>query len=357
MASNIPPVGSSRPSTRRTSVLESPAPPVSSGSSASKTEKTEKMKALKEGIDSKDSKEGKDSKENKESKEKTGKGGEYSKIDVAAEFNKFREDLGKMLKESEDRMGNMLKESENRMSEKLNSIENNFSAKIEELREEMKTEMKGIKEEVEHSKSEVKLEMNTMKKTVSDMEKSVQDNSDRMEDIEKGQEEKIKAATVELDAKIKDLDIKLKLLEKQDRKYNLLFYGFTEEAGENVYNVIRHSLITDLKLEEERVQNMYFAAGHRVPTKAPGPKPIIIRCTSLEDRELILSESKHYGGMEKRVVVDLPQDMKEERSRLAKKAYEIRRTEGKQTRIRDKGLDVILEVRSNVSEKWVKRVV
>ena len=137
----------------------------------------------------------------------------------------------------------------------------------------------------------------------------------------------------------------------------MLFYGFTEEASEKIFNVIRHSLITDLKLEEEKVQNMYFAASHRVPTKAPGLKPIIIRCTSLEDRELILSESKHYGGMKKRVVVDLSQDMEEERNRLAKKAYEIRRTEDKQTRIRDKRLDVILEVRSNASEKWVKRVV
>ena len=55
-----------------------------------------------------------------------------------------------------------------------------------------------------------------------------------------------------------------------------------------MYNVVRQSLITDLKLEEERVRNMYFAAGHRVPTKAAGPKPIIIRSTSLEDRELNL---------------------------------------------------------------------
>ena len=62
MASNIPPVGSSRPSTRRTSVLESRAPLVSSGSSASKTEKPEKMKSSKEGIDSKDNKDSKDSK-------------------------------------------------------------------------------------------------------------------------------------------------------------------------------------------------------------------------------------------------------------------------------------------------------
>ena len=83
-----------------------------------------------------------------------------------------------------------------------------------------------------------------------------------------------------------------------------------------MYNVVRQSWITDLKLEKERVCNMYFAAGHRVPTKAAGPKPIIIRCTSLEDRELILSESKHYGGLRKRVVVDWPKDMKEERSRL-----------------------------------------
>ena len=37
---------------------------------------------------------------------------------------------------------------------------------------------------------------------------------------------------------------------------------------------------------------MYFAAGHWVPSKAAGPNPIIIRCTSLEDSELILSESK-----------------------------------------------------------------
>ena len=119
--------------------------------------------------------------------------------------------------------------------------------------------------------------------------------------------------------------------------------------------MIRQSLTNDLKLDEERVQNMYFAAGHRVPTKAAGPNPIIIRCTSLEDRELILTNSKNYGGLKKRV--DLPKSMKEKRSVLAKKAYEIRQSEDIQTRIKDKGLEVFLEVRNNSSEKWVKRVV
>ena len=347
MAHNVAPVGSGRPSTRRTSVIESPAP---SSISASSVSKSDKMKSVKEVSVSKDSK-------SNESKEKESKEGEESKIDVAAEYNKFRADLGKMLKESEDKMSNMLKESETRMSDKLNKIENNFSVKIEGLRKEMKSEMNEIKEEIENTKSVVNEEVSTMKETVSDMEKSVQDNSDRMLDIEKSQEEKIEAATAKLDVKIEELDTKLKLLEKQDRKYNLLFYGFTEEAGEDVYNVVRQSLITDLKLDEERVRNMYFAAGHRVPTKAAGPKPIIIRCTSLEDRELILSQSKNYGGLRKRVVVDWPKDMKEERSRLAKIAYEIRKSEDKHTRIKDKGLDVILEVRNNASDKWVKRVV
>lgn len=344
MSHNLPPVASSRPATRRQSVLESSTPPPN---------KSDKMKNAKESAESSKEK----SKEGADTSKERQKGAEQSKLDVAAEFNKFRIDLGKMLKDSEDKMGKLIKESENRMSEKLNTIENSFSTKIEELRDEMKTDMKDIKDEVEHTKSEVQVEVNTIKETVSDMEKSVQDNSDRMDEIEKNQEDKIKAATAELDEKLQELDNKLMLLEKQDRKYNLLFYGFQEVAGENVYNVIRQSLINDLKLDEERVRTMYFAAGHRVPTKAAGPKPIIIRCTSLEDRELILSESRNYGGLKKRVVVDLPKSMKEQRSALAKKAYEIRQSEDKQTRIRDKGLEVFLEVRNNASEKWVKRVV
>ena len=369
MAFNAPPAGYNRPATRRQSVVESPAPTSSVSksekspaptSSVSKSEKSDKMKGAsasgESSKDKKDSREGNDGKE-KEKGRKEKAAAEDSKVDMVAEFAKFRADLGKMFKDSETRMGKLIKESENRMSEKLNTIESSFSEKIEGLREEMRTDIKVIKDEVESTKSEMMEEMNTVKETVSDMEKSVQHNSDRMDNIEEGQKDKIEAATAKLDVKLKELDDKLMLLEKQDRKYNLLFYGFREDKGENVYNVIRQSLINDLNLDEERVRNMYFAAGHRVPTKAAGPNLIIIRCTSLEDRELILSGSKHYGGMKKRVVVDLPNKMKEQRSTLAKKAYEIRKSEDKQTRIKDKGLDVYLEVRNNASEKWVKRVV
>lgn len=68
------------------------------------------------------------------------------------------------------------------------------------------------------------------------------------------------------------------------------------------------------------------------------------------------------AGKKKRVLTDLLENMKKERNRLAKKAYEIMHLEDLNTRIRDKGLDMILEVKpkeSNNAPKhpWVHRIV
>ena len=76
----------------------------------------------------------------------------------------------------------------------------------------------------------------------------------------------------ELNSKMVEMDKKLKLLEKHDQKYNLLFYGFTEEYNENIHETMRESFTQDLKIDKERVRNMYFAHGHRMPSKNPGPK-------------------------------------------------------------------------------------
>ena len=42
----------------------------------------------------------------------------------------------------------------------------------------------------------------------------------------------------------------------------------------------------------------------------------------------MLSKAYLYAGMKKRVLVDLPEEMKKERNRRATKAYEIRHSEG-----------------------------
>ena len=56
--------------------------------------------------------------------------------------------------------------------------------------------------------------------------------------------------------------------------------------------------------------------------------------------------------------MDLPEAMKRERNRLAKIAYDIRQSEEMKTRIRDKGLDMILKVKEKgTNNPWKKRVV
>ena len=47
--------------------------------------------------------------------------------------------------------------------------------------------------------------------------------------------------------------------------------------------------------------------------------------------------------------------MKIERNRIANIAYQIRKGEELQTRIKDKGLDLYLEVRKDKNAKWVRR--
>ena len=42
--------------------------------------------------------------------------------------------------------------------------------------------------------------------------------------------------------------------------------------------ILRTSLfVDDLELDFSRVNNMYFAHGHRIPSEIPSPKPIILR--------------------------------------------------------------------------------
>ena len=45
------------------------------------------------------------------------------------------------------------------------------------------------------------------------------------------------------------------LLEKQGRKYNLLFYGVAEERAENVFEKVRQLCTDDLGLDSEKVNN------------------------------------------------------------------------------------------------------
>ena len=115
-------------------------------------------------------------------------------------------------------------------------------------------------------------------------------------------------------------------MEKHDRKYNLLVHGIREESDENIFDKMRSLFITDLEISANRVNDMYFAYGHRLPSKKKGvPRSIIIRFTSYGDKELVLANAYKLGGTYRRIISDLPCKMKETRGLLATEAYKIKK--------------------------------
>ena len=86
------------------------------------------------------------------------------------------------------------------------------------------------------------------------------------------------------------------LIEKHDCKCNLLIYGVKEQDKEDVIETIKKIFTDDMEIGESRVDDMYFAHAHRVPSRGKGPKPILLRWTSFADRELILSKAKNLLG-------------------------------------------------------------
>lgn len=157
--------------------------------------------------------------------------------------------------------------------------------------------------------------------------------------------------------KINDLDKKLLQLEKHDRKHNLIFHGIDEEKNEKIYDKMRNYFVQSLHLDAEKARHIYFSNGHRLPVDAKftGQKPVIMRFTNYEDRELVLAQAFNLAGSGISILTDLPVVMQKERQRLAKVDYSIRQNEKLKTRIRDKGLDMVLEVRKDKNKQWVQR--
>ena len=145
---------------------------------------------------------------------------------------------------------------------------------------------------------------------VDDMEDNIEHNVKIARDMKQECEQKQSETEKKLMERIKSLEDKLKLLEKHDRKYNLLFYGIQETENERVVENLRTFFKNDLKIDRNSVEYMRFTNGHRIPSKGPGPKPIILRFTSHDDLNLVLSNSYRLADTKKRILIELPLEMK-----------------------------------------------
>lgn len=255
-----------------------------------------------------------------------------------SEFGKFKEE-----------MRAMFTEISNNISERIHAFDEKFTGMFRSFQNEMET----LRQEVNQTKEGI----SKVTEKVNEIEQSLEFHSQSLKDNDKKQEDNLKATKEFIDQKLQEMNNKLLLLEKQDRKYNLLIYGVPEESDENVCEKMRDLFINELQISGTRVDNMYFAHGHRLPSKSNrGPRPIIIRFTSYGDRGLVLSNAPKLAGTKRRIVSDLPVVMKEARGELAKEAFKIRHEENLQTRIKEQGLKVYLEVRKNSTDSWVRRM-
>ena len=257
-------------------------------------------------------------------------------------------------------------EMKNMMLDMNKSITQNVTSSISSKMEELDTKFSSMFTEYKADIKAVRVEVDTVRndlidisEKVTQIEKSVEFGSAKQKEDTEKQTTSLNKVKAEIDTKLQELNQKLLLMEKHERKYNLLFYGFSEEKeGENIYDNMRSVFVNDLQLDPYRVENMYFSNAHRLPAeKTDGPKPLIMRFAQYEDRELVLSNAYKLAGSKRRILSDLPVVMKKERARLATAAFKIRHEEDLQTRIKDKGLNVYLEVRKEKSDTWVKRVI
>ena len=264
--------------------------------------------------------------------------GKSGKSELDEKFEKFQNEMRSLFQKLDDSI-----------DEKINKLDDKFSNRFEEL----KTEIGTLKADIEVNT----VDIGAINETLAEQEKAIEFNNNQVIESDEKHRKDIKKLEKSVDDKIKLLDQKLMLLEKHDRKYNLLIYGIYEDAGEKLYDKMRRFFVNDLGIEEERAQRIHFVNGHRYPTKSSDPNPIILRFSCWDDRELVLSQAKNLLNTRNRILTDLPVPMKLERDRLAKAAFKIRKENGLQTRIRDKGLDLYLEVRKDRKDNWVRRVV
>ena len=155
-----------------------------------------------------------------------------------------------------------------------------------------------------------------------------------------------------LKGKYEHLKQKLTLMEINNRKYNLLFYGVEQTQNENINEVLQKCWKDDFGLTEEEAECVVSEVtnAHRLPSREArrGPDPIIVRFCYMGDLQMLLEKGRTRPFMRDRtpatVYTDLPPEMKKLRGELAAKAKDLRR-QGNQTRIRVIRTKVFLEFR------------
>ncbi|CAC5422660.1 unnamed protein product [Mytilus coruscus] len=214
----------------------------------------------------------------------------------------------------------------------------------------VKSEVGQVKSDLSITNTEVKL----LREDHNELERGVGHLESQFNCLET---EKLEALKIDIDEKLASLKECQVLLEKHDRKYNILIYGIEQKQNEIIWEVIDILFVKDLGIEKFKADSFLIANAHRIPAKAPvvgtkRPDAIIVRFMHYADKQCIMAQAYKVANKKIRIVDDLPVIMKEARNDLAKIAYNIRTKEKLQTRIRARGVHLVLETRLNARDVW-----
>ncbi|VDI30648.1 Hypothetical predicted protein [Mytilus galloprovincialis] len=132
------------------------------------------------------------------------------------------------------------------------------------------------------------------------------------------------------------------------------------EQDENIWQVVDNFFLKELGIEKFKAESFPLANAHRIPSRAPvvgkkKPDAIIVRFMHYEDKQVIMQNAYKVANKKIRIVDDLPVIMKEAQNDLAKAAFKIRNDEQLQTRIKVRGIVLVLETRLNSKDVWNTR--
>ena len=273
-------------------------------------------------------------------------------------------------------------------SKQFSDLDMKITKRLDDIETKFANQYKNIQTDVKKHKEDIK-KINT---TITEIQTSVTFTGDKVGDLEKMVGSKLKETKAEFKAlleqqrtelenkhkeqvlklnetvkKMKEENIQLKdhitNMDKHSRKYNLLLYGIKDPPKgtgfpkENIDQTVRNFFKSEMKMDPALVDGMLFANVHRLDPRPGGPTPIIVRFIHYSDREAVFSRVKDTPkGF--RIFTDLPVDMKKERNRLAKIAYDLRNhtdiNQRRLTKIVDEGVQVFLLTRKTSADSWEK---
>ena len=208
---------------------------------------------------------------------------------------------------------------------RLNSIEEKLST-VDEL--ERKCEDMSVIEEVLPRLGEIE-------DRVNEMEKTMEENS-------------------RLKKRIETLEETNLIEEYERKKENLVIYGLKgSEKPEQTVAVVKTFMTDNLKLDPQWVSNLNLKAAIRLQGSGEGPTPIRISFFYPSERDKCLRAGPNLKGTNMSIRTDLPRTLRVKRAGLANKGYRMKKDgECKLTRMREKGIDIWLDVKRTTSGDW-----